>query len=95
MTAREKIKQCSNSIFVSEQSELIDRLVYAFHEYTKEAIKADRLNLVEYVNLCLRTYTKTGFIEDLMGQEITSERENEYYGISKDSIINAPMIELK
>ena len=77
ITARERIKECSNSVFVSEQSELVDRLVYAFHEYTKEAIKTDRINLVNHA-------------EVYFDEGTTLENVN----IDKDSIINAPNIEL-
>ena len=82
ITAKEKIKQCSNSMFVKEESELVDRLVYAFHEYTKEAIKADRINLLEHVKCYINPN----------GANISSSLT---INIDKDSIINAPNIELK
>lgn len=80
ITAREKIKQCSNSMFVKEESELVDRLVYALHEYTKEAIKEDRINLLNHISL-------TEFAQEFL-QEGASD------AIDEESIINAPNIKL-
>ena len=93
MTAREKIKQCSNSIFVSEQSELVDRLVNAFYEYTQEAIKADRINTTNYAEIKNKSWDNSYSNDE---HEMYHENGDLHtFSIDKNSIINAPNIELK
>ena len=53
-------------------------------EELKQLLEEYTSRIVENTHICLRKYPT--LIEEDFGQEITTERENEYYGIHKESI---------
>lgn len=82
---------------------VIDRLDHDILHYAKKIVfphdvytftKEELINLIEdytnkiikNVHICLRQYPSME--EHDYGQEITTDRENEYYGIHKESITN-------
>lgn len=50
-TAKEYIKSCTNSKWMQDNPELVERLENAIIDAQREAIKADRENLVNYTSL--------------------------------------------
>lgn len=67
-------------------------------EFAKLHVQAALEFANKKAQLCLRRYNnndfkQASFIELLYGQEVPTEKECEYWGISKDSILNAYPLE--
>lgn len=64
-------------------------MIDAFKEYGRQVRDYTLKIASDLSQLCLRKYNSHAEIEEeLFGQEVVTERENEYWGISKDSILN-------